>query len=658
MEPSESLALWLGPLLPAPQLTVEPDESTFPQCTLYLGAGFTKATNGEAPLFGAYLKNVQSALQALPTFPAALRTSVMDKEKVTAAQITELAELYHNYAGRRRVAELFLSEPVGDMPALAQGKYQDWLHPLPPRAEATYRTLEHWQDVITRHHPLHLSVLDPAGPPHLLGRMLLEGWIQQVLSTNWDCYVELGAWLTGLEIQRMDQPSTSARKRRGRQALQIFNRGRNVSLHTRSARLPLLLKLHSGVEVVAELLSAVAKGELTQAQVERALKECFLVSSTDLTHWRDAAQWVQDVVSDILRSSRVAFIGVSGLDTVTFRAVRARVLEWEQAAQQREEEQSHRTRLSRAPEPGPLPLTLFAREKGDVRHACMLSVQPPRGGPTLQIATVDGRKALQFAYAWSLLKGVLSYLNLKDPTHAKLARVLEHRLTTELNKEDGERPLFSLLCSALGPNARWAALAEGRPPFQSLPLEGASRWWYAPWFMERSGQESVSSAAMLQVAACLGWLSHPHEQEKNAPRKVGSSALVGLMVDDWTGVVALPWWKPLIENEELKKLLIHRDLLLIPWPWKTRNGVMDRSLHWGLKHTLHWNPGRSRSWLASPRLSVLPVGDPTDGLLKVPMLGTTRQTAQANALRRELPLSAGFARLEDPIDWVALFTSL
>lgn len=666
MELSEALEVWGGELNPSPHFyrlkKQAPD-----QRVLYLGAGFTKATNSSAPLFGQYSSMVMEQLCQLPTFPEALREAFREKS-FDGAAITELAELYHNYAGRRKLAELFMTEPVGqDHYSLAPGAYQDWLQPLPPRGEATYRSLEHWQALVDRHQPLHLSVLNPGAPPHMVGRLLWEGSIQQVLSTNWDSYVELGAWLTGLVVERAGKAHLETRNR---QTLQVFDRGRSVSLFTRH-RQPLLLKLHSGIDVVCELLDQVGRGWLTQEQAEQQLRSYFLVSSTDLTHWRDATQWVQDVVSDALRASRVLFVGVSGADPVTFRAVRARVQEWELAARDWTTEQAHVPRLHRDAEPETLPLVALARGQlaKNLRLACMMSIQPPRGSSDIHVATSDGHFGLRGAYAWSLLRQMLQRLELDDPLHQKLAVELEQRLKAELNGGNS-CPLLSLLCDALGPNARWAALAEGRTPFDAIPTEAAARWWYAPWFYERSEAVPVSTKAIQQLVACAAWLSRQHplraEAADDAPRSI--------QVDAWTGVVQVPEWQVLEGKEPsspLQDLLSGRDLLLLSWPWKPREGVSAHALRWGLKHSLHWQVGRSLSWLASPRLVLLPVGDPQEAALSLPgrplpgrpLPGGGRveppsaDDAEKNraARRRELPLAAGFAPLMDPIDWLELY---
>lgn len=654
MELSEGLELWLGPLIPPPQLD-PPRRLAQDARALYLGAGFTRATNGSAPLFNSYRPALWEAIKACSTVPDWILRKLQDDENNLskdewreATQVTELAEIYHNYAGRRAVAELFMSEPVGEsnaLPALAPGAYRDWDTPLPPRSEATYRSFRHWQKVVEVHYPLHLSVLHPGKAPVMVGRLLAEGFISEVLSTNWDSYVELGAWLVGLEVLNARdplQPDT------GRQTLQVFDSGRDVSLYSRRSHEPLLLKLHSGIDVVTRVMDQVSKGWISEAQAEQQLRACFLVSSTDLTHWRDATQWVQDVVSDSLRSHRVFFVGVSGADAVTFRAVRCRVIEWEQAARDAELEQRHRPQRKRDPEHDPLPL-FGVTWRPEIRKACMLSVQQPKGSPNIHVKHGDGKFALRATYAWGMLRRILTYLEPDLPTQVQLAGALSNRLRIEIDAAKEETsPLLNLLCDALGPNARWAALAEGRPPFETAPLDPAARWWYAPWFQHHNGAAPLSRKALQQLAACAAWLTRPQPDQSGKP-------FDPIRVDPWTGVVQLPAWE--LQDHHFpphSEPLTACDLLLLPWPWEARAGVLSTSLHAGLKRSLHWLPGRSLDWLASPRLYILPVGAREDTALELPPLFQRHETQRKHRdhLRRELPLAAGWSRLLDPIDWL------
>jgi hypothetical protein len=306
MQLAEGLELWLGPLISPPRLDDHEPQKSPADRAIFLGAGFTKATSDSAPLFNEYSETLKAALGPLLAGLEPLPALVAGADKWS---VTELAEVLHNVAGRRAVAELFMSEPVGSAPALAPGGYRAWSSPVPTRSEGTYRTLAQWQTDVARTHPLHLSALHPDAPPVLLGRMLAEGFFRQVLSTNWDSYVELGAWLVGLEVRNARDGEPRARGRRG---MQVFETGRDVTLYPRRMGDALLLKLHGGVDHVAHVLSKLAKGRLSVGEAEYHLRSAFLVSSTDLTHWRDSAQWVQDVVSDALRSHRVFMLGVSG----------------------------------------------------------------------------------------------------------------------------------------------------------------------------------------------------------------------------------------------------------------------------------------------------------------------------------------------------------
>ena len=132
----------------------------------------------------------------------------------------------------------------------------------------------------------------------------------------------------------------------------------------------------------------------------------------------------------------------------------------------------------------------------------MLAVSQPHGLPAIQVAASDGKLALRGAYAWTLLQGLATALTAtSDPSHRRLLDELTGRLAAELDSASERRPLLNLLCDALGPNARWAALVEGRPPFTESPgLRAIHRWWYAPWFCR---QDPRPHPGLLQIAAVL-----------------------------------------------------------------------------------------------------------------------------------------------------------
>ncbi len=658
MQLAEGLELWLGPLLPPPRLREDVPQRSSADRAIFLGAGFTKATSVSAPLFSDYSETIKAALSPLLAGLERLPALVAGADRWS---VTELAEVLHNVAGRRAVAELFMSEPMGDVPALAPGGYRAWSSPVPARAEGTYRTLRQWQADVAQAHPLHLSALRPDAPPVLLGRMLAEGFFRQVLSTNWDSYVELGAWLVGLDVRNARDGEPPARDRRG---LQAFETGRDVALYPRRLGDALLLKLHGGVEHVAHVLTKLAQGRLSIDEAEHHLRSAFLVSSTDLTHWRDAAQWVQDVVSDALRSHRVFMLGVSGADTVSFRAVRARVLEWERAALEWCREEQRETPRDMPMEPDPLPLMAFTRDP-TLRLGCMLSVSQPRGLPRVQVIGGDGRHAMRCAYAWAMLQKLLHALDPEQSSHRRLSEELCTRLMHEAD-DSSSTPLLALLCDALGPNARWAAMAEGRPPFESLPLSTESRWWYAPWFGSAEGQEGHRPCypqALRQIAACAAFLSRSRPKMNPETDPTGPGVAV-ISVDPWTGVVQLPDW--LLPAWQLATtvppdLLADSDLLLLPWPWRPEVGASSGGLHRSLKHSLHWHSGRCLDWLASPRLRLLPLGDPEDPLLRLPPpmrrnVGISEPQARRNSSRRGLLLAAGWSELCPPIDWLRLLS--
>jgi hypothetical protein len=641
MNLESALERWLGPLDDPPRLDTRGASSGADRRDrmILLGAGFSKATSSAAPLFGDYTERLRQALLPHLEGHPDLRQLVADRTKWF--EPSELAELLHDFAGRRAVAEFFLSEPARAEFALAPGGYNAWASPLPPRAEGIYRTLDAWEREIERFHSHHLAALHPSGPPILLGRLLAEGRLRRVLTLNWDSLIELGARLVGLEVY--DAPAGRPPRTPRGHGLQVYESGRQVALHPRDADDAVLLKLHGGIGNVTQLLRDLARGELQDPQIEEQLRSAFLVSVTDLAHWRDHAQWVQDAVADALRGHNSLLLGVSGADPVVFRALRERIAEWERAARERTHERARALRGVYAPSQPlePLPLVAINRDHSG-RLACMLAVSQPRGGPAIQVAVSDGKLALRGAYAWTLIQGLGAALTATaDPAHRRLLRELTGRLATELDGDREHRPLLDLLCDALGPNARWAALVEGRPPFTEPPgLRAIHRWWYAPWF----GREGRPHPGLLQIAAFAALVTRDpalavDHQHRPSPCRTRSRRLA---VDPWSGVVQLPQL-PAVFGTELDGPC---DLLPIPWPWPASPGEMiglrGGRLARHLRRDLHWEAGRNLTWLASPRLRILPLGDYNEPALR------------PFGPNPEIPLPSGMTPVVAPVDWLNL----
>lgn len=546
---------------------------------LFLGAGFTKAANPEAPLFSDYVEPIARELRQGAGLPPWLVSAI---DPGTNADPSDLVELLDETQGRRAVVETLIAEPAAGSFALEPACFRPHRRRLPPRAESTYRTLNQWQEAIRSVQPTHLAPLHPTGPPDMVGRLVAEGWISRVLTTNWDAYIELGCWLVGLPVDSAgdhDAPVPGP-------GVQVYDAPRRVALQPRRTDRVPLLKLHGGVGHVYEILRLAGEGLLTAAETDARLAEAFLVATSDLTHWHDAAQWVQDAVADALRASRVLFLGVSGADPVTYRAVRERIGEWERRRVEWERDCRNDALELRNAEPGLAPFIAVDYSPRE-RLAAMMAERVPRGQPRFRALKGDAAHVLRLAYAWGLLRLLVGQADRTQACMHRLGTDLSARLRQEADADrDAPKPLIDLLCCAMGPGARWAAIAEHIPPFESRPIAPEARWWYAPW-----SRTAPDARNLAQILACVAVLSAP------AKRYAGTD-LFG--VDPWSGVVQVSDKHP---NEHVRD----RDLLLLPWPWPVERGLRSADLALAIRNQVAWGFGRSNACLGSPRKWVVPV---------------------------------------------------
>ena len=588
MELEQALAVWLGPW----------DRNCADARALYLGAGFTKSCNPEAPLFGDYAPAVRQRLLDQRGLQDSLRHVLENPEAVGGLQVDELIELLAQWTDRRTVFDLLFAEPIEKGPpfALRPRAFQPHRKALPPEADGVYRSFLQWVKQLRTHQPGHWSVLDPRGGAVIAGRLIAEGVVPLVLSTNWDAYAELGAALAGLEVchdglEGLPPPS--------RTRLLVFDAPEKVALRPRAAFERLLLKLHGSVDHFVEL----CRRKLAKHTLEEQLRHSFLVATSDLTHWRGASQWVQDAVADVLRTHRTLLVGVSGTDPATFRAVRERVNEWER--------QRDRVRglweNGSTPVPERPPLAGVAL-RADLRVSSLLLF---RDGPECQNQLVvgDASEALRAAYAWALVQLFAEALQelaeeTAGPVEAgeahELCGRLGPRLSGELADPPGDRRLVNLLCDALGPGARWAALAGGRLPQAGLPGDPIQRWHYATWRVAPRGSPVADRRRLRTIAACaLALAEGPFEIARG------------------TGIVRLEEGHRLLGEgtNSLRSLLADArepELLLLPWPWPASGDVLSSALREGLRLQLDLPPFPSEPSL-HPYVVPVPAGEVPGG---------------------------------------------
>lgn len=653
----ETLVGWLGPLGPDPSLCARSGargggagEDTTPRRVLLLGSGFTKSAWEGAPVFRAFRPLLQERLARAGTVPATLQPLIGDhggEETGYPARSrcprssappeidpAELIQMVDQYLGRVAVARTILAEPQGASPRLLPP--QDPVRrPLPPRGDSAFRSFKLWCQAIESHQPTHLAPLHPTGPVALLGRLIAEGVVETILSTNWDAYVELACALAGLRVCDADDRDhakpTWLEELGGR--LQVFESPGEATLHPRPRHGAVLLKLHGGVRTLHRLLAGLDHGDLSHQQAERELRRCFLVSSEDLVHWREPSDWVREAVGDALRASSLLALGLSGADPVIFRALRQRICEWEKEENDAE---------TAAPRRRPPPFAAIDRSP-QLRLTNMMAVRG-RGLPEHRVVQAGGSVALRAAYAWWLVGRLAGALAVRSGREEEVRTALLDTLLAEIRQlaqdESLYTPLLDLLCGSLGPGARWAALAERRPPFHASVVSPLRRWWYAPWGrLRRSGEACPANleeiAGFAAAVACT------------APRTEGPA---GVTVDPWTGVVHLGPRHRLLEDGVVSGS--GANLLPLPWPWPVGRGLASSDLRSELRDRFTWGPGRSLESLARSPLWLVPLpaqGPERDDRAEVLTVGSVEGSVLRPAQFREpsstwLAAAAGMLR--------------
>lgn len=537
---AEGARRWLG------------DRDRAPRRAMLFGAGFTRSAMREAPLFWDAAEAVRSFLhrERCPAIPAHLAATF--GQQVKDDEITDLIEM----------SDLLLRDRGELVPALLAEPAIEGMRLHPPssgpvpassriRGERAYRLLRGWRRLLATSCPTHLEALAPGGPPLIVGRLVLEGVVDELLSTNWDALIELGCMLVGVRVRdvsdrgRDDLEPTWLRNLPTK--LTVFEAGDEATRHPRMRGEVALRKLHGGIRGI--------EAALRTPGPDPVLRRNFLVTSSELVRWDMTSRWVEDAVGDTLRTHAVMLVGVSGGDPVVYHAFRRRISEWESAGGTAE----------------PLPLVALNYAPSlRLRNLVSHRVQGD-GGPSVQQPVVkgDARIGIRGVFARWLGEHLASELP------KELGAVLLGAIDSELNSSEG--PLVQLLVDALHPNARWAAIAEGRAPFSGpTPSAPFRRWWLAPWGLEHRQADPghLRTIAAFCMALWRGWGD-------------------GDKVDPWSGVVHLRAAHPVVKClAELTAVAPGPITLLpLPWPWPIRAGALSPRLSAALRLEMDWAAG-------------------------------------------------------------------
>jgi hypothetical protein len=548
-----------------------------PRRALFIGAGFAKSAAPWSPLFNDYREPLYELLHRDGCEWADLPVELA-KEKWwwSSLSVTDLIERVDRRMGREKLARVILAEPM-TKPTILPAR-DAIARPVPDGMPQTYPTLKQWASIVTTSRALHLEPLLPQSGVNVLGRLIAEGVVDDLLSTNWDALIELGCMLAGLRVEDADEPAGP----RGEWHSLLPHRIRVFETQDELvARWPVhgemaLFKLHGGVRTLNRLL---AQGP-TEAQDED-LRRSFFLSATDLSRWEGATQWVDERVSATLRSCATLFLGVSGADPVTFHGVRKQIAAWEETA-------AHQRRRDAAV----WPFRTVAVDFGaDLRLRNMLTIYLPDGRLDEPVCMGSVPIVLHGAHA----RRMLAWME-EDCAADQRADVRElHRLVCgaldACDRHSSAPPVVLLLSMSLAWGARHAASALAVGPFEVVHPSSAPfrRWWHAPW------RDAPREARRRCLRAALPVLLRLARRD-------------GLQVDPSTGIVTLPSAPAGGSAEE--------NLLLLPCPWQVDFEWRDPRLAGVLRdRPFVWDESEAKVPLAG--LKVLPLGGgeaPTGGL--------------------------------------------
>ncbi len=636
------LEQWLGPLV------VTRPASPPSERALFVGAGYAKSVYGAAPTFRELVPEAVRRLRAAGMWQSGAGREELDPGEVFEALTARL--------GRLRTARAILSEPHISPHGMALAEHplhqDEW--PLPLDSESVWRTLGEWRRAASYNYR-HLSPLNPRRGVALLGRLVAERAINRVLSLSWDAYLELGCLLVGLPVvDEHDTDGESAWNGCARPRIRVYERASDATLNCRGQGDVDLFKLHGGVRTLHHLLDDVQHRRLTPENAELELRQSFMVSSSDLVSWREQIPWVRELVMDTMASHATLFLGVSFSDPAVFQAVREQIKRWEDAARQirsgvaGRQPRTFNRRADGARRPH---LAAITRSTGlRVRNAMRVSLPPEVGYREIPrypnqraqeyCGAADAVDALRCAYAWHLGQILLRALL---PDRNRTAELLEARLRDAVQRRSRSRTDGSshgptaaaagadpveLLCDALGPSARWAALAERRPPFSPFQWardEGLGAFLYAPWNVGLEACHGVAENLRL-IARVLAALTAPSSQWQAAVSRVG----------EWVEI-----------HRTDSRMAPVRRIWFWPWPWPVRFGLHSPYLTQALRSALPANTAGHGTPLPQVELCPLIANFTEDCATNSLWVGSQRVCVKSwKTLYRELNLQRGNDAIE------------
>lgn len=539
---------------------------TYPKRSLIVGAGLSKSMDSDAPLFTDIRRTAE-------------HTFAQELYGESGVDPSELFEAMLMVWNRRKVVETILSEP-----------HHIWAL-NPPRflgnskRSATgagfFRTLKEYTHLIKAHR-WDIPLIDSRRGALLVGRLVVEGIVDQILSTNWDVGAELGCYLAGTYVvDEQDEqdlkPTISTHQR-----VRVYDNAHDVHKHPVKQNEPAIFKLHGGIRELYRLLSNTSG--VSDAKIEKELKDGFLVSTSDLHLWHGRAKWVDGTVNATLRSSSCLFVGVSFADPCFYHAVRDRIESWCKSRP------STDTSFSERPPTFAIDYSaaLKARNAMTIWAAGNPSSSVPANNLRKADAVLSLRQLLSLHYVDILLRAFRLSEEGQQPSHdAVEIKTFLGGVKNRIRVSSAEINWVGILLDCVVPSSRWAAIAECIYPFKPARAlffdpqlsnnwtfekndrtttcssgyhQSQASWWQAKWAHDCQTSNRCSSCKQLrQIGRTLCHLSRLESYTLKADR-INES----LCLEKISGNGNLP--------------LTTRKFYLWPWAWGWKAGLNSHRL--------------------------------------------------------------------------------
>lgn len=472
----------------------------------FIGSGVSKAVAGEiygtlAPIARRFKEELRKALG-------------LENDRDLPTDYPKLIEAWLQYVAKGDY-RLLVDRYLGDMAGHPHSEvHARWTRAYPLAREIPYLPLKDYVRLFLSSAPLSYDGARPDGANLVLARMLREGYVRTIITTNFDALLELGAFLVGMSISDgEDLEHHPSRRHRlhdnlsggTHETLMVLEPVTSTSaIRWTGARTGYLLKIHGGIRHVDHVLCRPLSLSPALTPAPPLTPELMIMIHSRMMGYHENS-WQGTLLNEAYQNARLLLIGSSASDVVTFRLVRYA----------QEQVKSHgksgffaapRTAEDFLRQP---PVAAWSYHQPEMTLDALLAGPWPDSLSTaepLPVAHVKqtelGIKALFALTAARSLARVLDKSGCLDERNHLLHATLD--LLSELNQVAGNEPTapipddsplaritvwLNLFCVAL---PRWGTLSKAQERSLFLQLEGRiqplGQWYTLPFLNDDEGR--------------------------------------------------------------------------------------------------------------------------------------------------------------------------